>query len=227
MESHMIRANFLKSKGFTPQCIFDIGAYKGEWTKSMKMIFPEANYVMFEANDKFKGELENEINDKTKVHIECLSNVEKEVIFYMNNDSKIERGDTSGSYYKENTIFYDNIDVIEKKIKTTTIDEIVKKNGYKNIDFIKLDTQGSELDILDGAKETLKNNDVKYILIETNIYEYNKSNPTITNIMTFMSDIGYSMYDIWELGYLNNNILMYFDTLFIKNFDRKIKGFIN
>ncbi len=44
------RLEFWKSKGLNPSVIYDIGANVGEWTRTMKGIFPDAHYELFEAN---------------------------------------------------------------------------------------------------------------------------------------------------------------------------------
>ena len=54
------------------------------------------------------------------------------------------------------------------KVKTTTLDNFVKKNKIKGIDILKVDIDGSELEFLKGAKNTLKKNKVRLILIEIN-----------------------------------------------------------
>ena len=43
-----------------------------------------------------------------------------------------------------------------KKVNIITIDDFVNENKIKKIDFIKIDTEGYELKILKGAKETIK-----------------------------------------------------------------------
>ena len=40
----------LKSLGFAPAVIYDIGAYRGGWTRVAAEVFPEAQFVLFEAN---------------------------------------------------------------------------------------------------------------------------------------------------------------------------------
>lgn len=41
-------------------------------------------------------------------------------------------------------------------IKTTSVDEFVKENSIKKIDFIKLDIEGAEIRALNGAQDTIK-----------------------------------------------------------------------
>src|SRR5262249_28946334 len=40
----------LRSLGFTPAVVYDIGAYRGGWTRLAAEVFPQAQFVLFEAN---------------------------------------------------------------------------------------------------------------------------------------------------------------------------------
>lgn len=42
------------------------------------------------------------------------------------------------------------------KVDATTIDEFVESNKIERVDFIKLDVEGSEKEVLEGAKETIR-----------------------------------------------------------------------
>ena len=55
---------------------------------------------------------------------------------------------------------------IKYKVKTITLDNFTKKNKIKYIDILKIDVDGHEQQLLQGAKNTLKNNKVKTLLIE-------------------------------------------------------------
>ena len=44
----------LRSLGFTPDYVFDIGAYHGLWTKKVKEIFTSAHFLLFEAQEEQK-----------------------------------------------------------------------------------------------------------------------------------------------------------------------------
>ena len=46
----------------------------------------------------------------------------------------------------------------------STIDKILEEKGIEHVDFLKIDVQGAELLVLDGAKKTLQN--TEFILLE-------------------------------------------------------------
>src|SRR5215468_4422314 len=40
----------LKASGFNPQTVIDVGAWIGDWTEHVHAIFPDASFLMVEAN---------------------------------------------------------------------------------------------------------------------------------------------------------------------------------
>ena len=50
-------------------------------------------------------------------------------------------------------------------VNVVTIDNFWKKNNIKNIDLLKIDTEGHEAEVLEGANKMLQKK-IKYILIE-------------------------------------------------------------
>jgi len=47
----------LKSLGFAPGVVYDIGAYRGGWARVASEVFPSAKFVLFEANADHAGAL--------------------------------------------------------------------------------------------------------------------------------------------------------------------------
>lgn len=54
----------------------------------------------------------------------------------------------------------------EEKIKLQSIDNFCKKNKISKIDLLKIDTEGHELKVLEGASSMLKKGSISYIQFE-------------------------------------------------------------
>ena len=60
------RINILKTKGYLPDTILDIGAHRGDWTNSMLNIYSNSKYYLFEANNY--NEL-NQFNNNNNISV--------------------------------------------------------------------------------------------------------------------------------------------------------------
>ncbi len=87
----------------------------------------------------------------------------------------------------------------EAFIKTTSLDEWAKQNGISHADYVKIDVQGAELDVLKGAKEILKTTYFMEIEIEFNpLY---KGIPLFSHIDLFLRDQGFVLYRFLDLNH--------------------------
>jgi len=106
-------------------------------------VLPNLNKLFgFEPFEKFYNtSLYFDLFDKNKINIVPLA------LWYEKTKLKFE--DNGGASHVSNN----GKNLIE--IESTSIDEFVKENNVKKIDYIKLDTEGSELNILKGGINTL------------------------------------------------------------------------
>lgn len=74
--------------------------------------------------------------------------------------------------------------VSEEKIKTQSLESFLKKNNIKKIDYIKLDTQGTEFEIIKGLNNYI--NKVGIIKIEVEFLELYKSQKLFPEIHKFL-----------------------------------------
>lgn len=130
---------------------------------------------------------------------------------------------TSGnSIYRENTRFFEDPEV--RYLDMTTLDLLVSREKLKNIDLVKIDTQGSELDIVAGGRKTIAK--AEFVLLETQNLEYNRGAPTIAKVMTAMEALGFRLFDVVEIHYLITGEMVQLDLLFARVDSRFIrKGF--
>ncbi len=158
--------------------MFDIGAHKGESIIFFNKYLKIKEVYSFEASPLSYKILKSKLPNlktrfkKTKLHIENLavgSKNEKKYIKHFNESSSstIKDLNTSSNYFKKKKKFLGlNNQSYFKKIMVNqiTIDNYMKMKNIKKIDFLKIDTEGYEYEILKGAFKNLKN--IKLILFE-------------------------------------------------------------
>jgi hypothetical protein len=82
-------------------------------------------------------------------------------------------------------------------------------------DLIKIDTQGSELDIISGGRNLCSK--AKGILLEVSLTQYNENSPLISEVHEFMHNFGYEPKEILGVGHHpKTGKLIQNDILYIK-----------
>lgn len=130
--------------------ILDIGANTGVYSLLSKSINPASEIHAFEPsvhiyNKLVKNVAINEMDINT--HDLAISNFTGEQTFY---DFK-SKNPTSASLSSE--MMKNKSDIIEYKVKTTTLDDFISLNGIKKIDLIKVDIEMHEPEFVEGFKQ--------------------------------------------------------------------------
>ena len=146
--------------------VIDVGAWCGTWSKAIE---PFAKTVIAFEPDK--------------THFECLQRN-----CTINCTPRME---AVGSQLQEVSLTEDNFTqakrVNEKgNIRMITLDHM----AYEDVDMIKIDVEGYELEVLKGATKTLES--VKYLMIElnNNTKKYGSSNIVVEK---FIADLGFKV----------------------------------
>lgn len=184
-QDHINYLKKMKVGGFEPKVIYDIGACVLHWTDKAKTVWPDANYVAFEAMDATRFIYEEE----GMAHACGVLGSEdgKVVDFWENTENP-----GGNSVYKENIELSPMADqLFNKSIKKYTgrLDTVVAQFGFRLPDLIKMDVQGAELDILKGAPEILKH--CNNIILEMQHVDYNKGAPKADEIIKYLESIGF------------------------------------
>ncbi|UYN97328.1 MAG: FkbM family methyltransferase [Enhydrobacter sp.] len=86
--------------------------------------------------------------------------------------------------------------VSERKITVRTLDEVAAAARISYADFIKLDTEGAELDVLVGGKNTLNSGGVLGILSEIRFHQEINQSPPFASLDELLREQGFRLYDI-------------------------------
>jgi FkbM family methyltransferase len=181
---------YMKNMNINPKVIYDIGACVLHWTNKAKDIWKDAEYYLFDANPDVEPVLAKSGNP---YWIDVLTDTDgKELTFY-----KKDNNLGGNSYYMETTGEYSESDGVS--VVGWTLDGIVEENLWPLPDLIKIDVQGSEVDILRGAKKCLKN--CTDIILEAQHTDYNSGAPKVEAVIQFMQEQGFALVSKVSQGY--------------------------
>lgn len=207
----------IKSSGITPDALLDVGAHHGKFAGLFNRIFSIKNTLCVEPNEKLFPLINEQLRGYTAQTLNTALAAEKSMVTYYlhEDDSMNSLVETDASVLKENFPFDDPAKMKTRQIETQTLDEIVIKelNNANNI-FIKIDTQGNELNILQHGTEGLKN--VCGILTEHMFLNPYKSDYKFLDLLQFMHAHGFECIAATSLARRPNHQVSAVDFLFIR-----------
>jgi len=179
-----MRLEEVRDLGINPTVILDIGAHSGQFYRWAKRTWPTSAIWMVEANEVHERILKNiTLGTDDEYLIAVLGDEERDVTFYTRSDKPHTEG---ASYYKENAYWDIPQLVMQIPKRLQKLDNVFEDIQF---DIIKMDTQGSELDIIKGGKNLCKK--ASAIILEVSLVDLNEGAPTYDEVIGFMDDFGF------------------------------------
>ena len=174
--------------------IIEVGSLKVEDSKDpyyeLLDYFPSSKIFGFEIEKETCEKMNSSARKGVSYYPFALGKTNEKRKLYITQDPRCT------SLYEPNeslTHLYNGLEVSnlkkETEIETITLDSFVAKQEIKNVDFIKLDVQGAELDVLQGSKKTLKN--VVKIVCEVEFIEIYKDQPLFAEVNNFLKEFDF------------------------------------
>ena len=194
----------LHQKGFRPDVILDIGAAKGWWTVSAAQRWHGAEFFMIDPLLESEPFLQQLCRDP-RFHYLRLAIGDKpgQTTLYVGADPDgtsllIPCADSSNA----------------QSVPIMTIDQLLESATIKPPQLVKIDVQGYELKVLQGAAKIFEHAEV--FIIEANLFEFMPGCPRLHELIAFMADRGFYPFDF--AGFLRRpyqNDLGQIDVVFI------------
>ena len=195
--------SFLKNKNQLD--VINVGVFKD--TKFLREHFPNSFHYLFEPNDEYNDEIKKNFKIVNyKLFNIGLSNKNCDQNLVLN---------TSGSTLHKYSSFtgVKSKRFNKKKIKLKKLDDINVLSKRKKY-FMKIDTEGHELNVLKGARKTLKK--VNYVLTETRLVPCYEKSYSLEDIFNEMSQNNFKFGLVSEVGSPYKKIYRYLDILWVK-----------
>jgi len=192
--------NFIKIISGSLKLTLDIGANTGKYTQ---LILDEtkSNVISFEPlKEAFKDlkNIEKVYPERLKAFNYAVGD-KNEYLDLNTSNSKSEKA--SFSKDTDKLTFYDQENNIKINTEVITLDSFFKNNpkllDEKELDFIKIDTEGFELEVIIGAKNLIEKKKPKFIQLEFNWHQLFKKQ-TMYEFSKYLED--YDLYQLLPFG---------------------------
>ena len=187
--------------------IFDIGANEGNYTKQYSR-FPNSTVFCFEPCRNTFNKLYENLGNKPNVMLYNSARGDKEEIKMLNMYS-------NSGYNSFLEFNQENAEDFESCV-VNTVDNFCIQNNIEEIDIMKIDVQGYELQVLKGAKQMLTNRKVKLVFVEGQFNPQYKNASTCFDIGKFLLPYGFIAHKLFNINYISG-VLTHADFMFTLN----------
>lgn len=206
-----LNQNLLRYLPDTLNTYIDIGAYDGIFFDLISSAKKINTSMLIEAQNELYNKLilKYKLKDSVRIFNAFLSSKIETRTFNIN-----KLGATSSTFEFNNQIIGNQLDIscIAREEKTTTTLDLIIPSSIDKIDLIKIDVQGAELLVLQGAEEALKITD--YIYLEVSLKKIYNDIPTFEEIQNWLNLKGFVLIEMTPAYKSKNDELLQVDCLF-------------
>ena len=178
----------MKRRGLRINKVLDVGAAWGGWSRHCMRLFPTANYFLIDPlleHERYLLYFKSQFPRKIDYLISAAgSQPSLEEI-------RVQEDLVGSSFLSDaDPRFLGKL----RSVPIVTIDDLIDSGLIEIPNLLKIDVQGFELEVLDGAKSIFGSTEV--IIMEASLFEFSENCPQAGEIITYMDNRDYVLYDI-------------------------------
>ena len=172
---------------FYPRTVIDVGVAEG--TFPLYKAFPNAFHLLIEPLQEFEPTLRKILETYKGGYIIAAANSQPGCLpFNVHTDHLV-----GSSFFNE--AMGPDFDGTQRMVNAVRIDDVLRENRIQGPYLIKVDTQGSELNVLEGALKTLE--ETELIILEVSMFQFMVGAPQFHDVVIYMKNRGFVAYDIF------------------------------
>ena len=191
--------------------IFDVGAHQGQTSLHFRKCFPMAEVHAFEPSPHNFRALQANLRGRNRIHPQPCALGQTQTLALLSE----RKNDLCGQLVPEDkTQGGDSL----TEVRVDTIDNYLQENKLKHIDLLKLDVEGSELDVLRGGTSTLRSKLVNFIVAECDFNAVDTQHsffPDLLEFLTARNFLFFGLYDV--IHYHEYSGIGYCNALFLSD----------
>ena len=137
--------------------VFDVGANAGEWANRVLEINPNIKIHCFEPTDTIFQQLQENVPPNVICNKLALGSQSGIQDFY-----HYESGGVHNSFFLHSDLLLAS----KERVTVETLDDYCRDSGISQINYLKIDVEGAELEVMRGAEELLSHQKIQIIQFE-------------------------------------------------------------
>ena len=174
-----------------PGVIFDVGANIGQTHARFRREFPKARIYCFEPVRKTFAQLERNVANDPLATLEQLALGDRGGVKEVHTDPVMSELST----LRDDLMGGSDTEIVD----IDTVDAYCRRASIDRIDLLKIDTEGYELPVLNGAEESLRSGRIRAVFAEVGFERANARNTGLAAITEHLAERGYFFYGLYDV----------------------------
>jgi FkbM family methyltransferase len=173
--------------------IFDVGANVGQSTLEFRRCFPAAKIFCFEPVGSTFETLEKNVSGDPNLRAFRIALGSREGSAPM----AVQKKSVNSALLRSPTAHVPPGATVEM-VEVNTLDAFCLKTGIARIDFLKIDTEGWDLEVLKGGNAVLAGHQVKIIKVEAGMNPFNRKHVPLRELQSHLESLGYALFGLYD-----------------------------
>ena len=201
--------------GADVKTVFEVGAFDGRDCVRYAELFPAAKVYAFEPVPESFAQVQQKAADCPRIIAinAALADQSGTAEFHLSNwvdASSLLKPKATGSSFDAYQASTKSITV-----QVDTLDAVCRREGVEHIDLLKMDAQGAELRILEGASETFARGAVDMVYSEVHFMESYEGAARFDQVMGWLLERGLRFHSLYDIKHNHRGQMTWCDALFV------------
>jgi FkbM family methyltransferase len=196
----------LSTLGFHPRTVIDVGV--ATQTEELYQAFKDADILLIEPLAEFEPFLRDLCHSYNAQYVLAAAGETPGSAMLNVHPDKF-----GSSFFKE--VEGPGVDGVSREVPVVTIDDLCAKRSLVGPYLMKVDVQGAEVKVLNGASRTLQKTEA--VILEVTLFGTMIGGPQLYDVVSRMNELGFVVYDVCGFLYRPlDNALSQVDMVFVR-----------
>jgi FkbM family methyltransferase len=186
--------------------LFDVGANIGQTIDQFRAAYASPRIIAFEPSPTTFVRLQQSHRHHAGVQLEQLAmgDVDGRAVFYVMQDHSVNDSLLAPKFDDRSE---------EVIVQVRTVDDYCASTGIDTVDLLKIDAQGFDLKVIEGASRMLSMRRIRHYSVEVMFTDMYAGQATLGDFLAQAERHGYRLLGVYEQMFSNNH-LWYFNACF-------------